>query len=145
MTGPRNRPWHLWIIGPLALIWSGLGATDYLLVTLRQPSYLNLFSPDQVAFFTGLSLQAKALWAAAVWASVAGALGLLMRESWAPLALALAFFFGLGQTTWLVVLSDPGLLDVAGAVSAQVLIVGLAVMLLLWLYARSLRKRGVLG
>ena len=121
------------------------GTADYLLVTLRRPEYLDLFSPDQVAFFTSLSIQVKALWAGYVWAGIAGALALLMREAWAPVALALAFFCGLGQTVWLVLINEPGLLSIAGTLGAQILIVSLAVSLLLWLYARSLRTRGALG
>ena len=145
MATRTQRPWHLWIIAPLALIWMAFGTADYLLVTLRRPEYLDLFSPDQVAFFTSLSIQVKALWAGYVWAGIAGALALLMREAWAPVALALAFFCGLGQTVWLVLINEPGLLSIAGTLGAQILIVSLAVSLLLWLYARSLRTRGALG
>ena len=145
MDVTSTRPWHLWIIAPLAVVWMALAACDYLLVTLGAQDYLRLFSADQAAFFTGLEVQAKALWATYVWAGVAGALGLLMREAWAPLALAVAFFAGLGQTSWLLLISNPSLISVAGTVSVQILIVSLAVVLLLWLYARSLRASGGLG
>lgn len=145
MNAELSRPWHLWVIGPLAVLWMALAACDYLLVTLAAREYLRLFSADQVAFFAGLAIQAKALWATSVWAGVAGALGLIMREGWAPLALSVAFFAGLGYTTWITLVSDPSLISVAGSLSAQVLIVGLAVTLLLWLYARGLCARGILG
>jgi hypothetical protein len=100
MDQTQHRPWHLWIVAPLAVVWMALSACDYLLVTLGAQDYLRQFSADQAAFFTGLEVQAKALWATYVWAGVAGALGLLMSEAWAPLAFAVDKLVGADQRSF---------------------------------------------
>ena len=34
MTNQANTPWHLWLVGIVAVLWNGLGATDYTMTQL---------------------------------------------------------------------------------------------------------------
>ena len=44
------------IASVIALIWTALGAADYILTRLAVPQYLSFFDTDMVAFFTQVPL-----------------------------------------------------------------------------------------
>ncbi len=49
----RRTPVHLWIVGVLALLWSLVGAFDYLASQLKLDAYMSQFSEEQLAYFYG--------------------------------------------------------------------------------------------
>jgi len=75
-----STPWHLWLIGIFALLWSGMGALDYVMTQTRNESYMSNFTAAQLEFFYAFPVWVIAAWAVAVWGGVAGALLLLMRK-----------------------------------------------------------------
>lgn len=75
-----STPWHLWLIGIFALLWSGMGTLDYVMTQTRNESYMSNFTPEQLEFFYGFPVWVIATWAIAVWGGVVGALLLLMRK-----------------------------------------------------------------
>ncbi|MBY6185543.1 hypothetical protein KUV89_02690 [Marinobacter hydrocarbonoclasticus] len=78
----RTRaPWHLWLVGILALLWNLMGAMDYLLTQTRNSEYMSQFSEAQLAFFYGFPGWVVAAWAIAVWGGVLGSVLLLMRKA----------------------------------------------------------------
>lgn len=76
----RSRPWHLWVIGVLALVWNSIGAFDYLMTETRNASYMSSFTADQLAYFYGLPRWIIATWAVGVWGGVVGSVFLLLRR-----------------------------------------------------------------
>ena len=94
MNGPISArsitPWHLWLVGALALLWSGFGAFDYVMTQTRNASYLSALSPEQLAYFYGFPKWVVAAWALSVWGGVLGAVLLLLRKRWAVRAFALS-------------------------------------------------------
>jgi len=70
-----STPWHLWLIGIFAILWSGMGALDYVMTQTRNEGYMSNFTPEQLEFFYSFPV-----WAIAVWGGVVGALLLLMRK-----------------------------------------------------------------
>ena len=63
----RNAtPWHLWLVGVLALLWNSVGAFDYVMTETRNASYLSSFTPEQLAYFYGFPMWVVATWALAV-------------------------------------------------------------------------------
>ena len=74
-----STPWHLWLIGIFALLWSGMGALDYVMTQTRNEGYMSNFTPEQLEFFYGFPVWVIATWAIAVWGGIVGALLLLMR------------------------------------------------------------------
>ncbi|MFT5133597.1 MAG: hypothetical protein ACI9SC_002070 [Gammaproteobacteria bacterium] len=75
-----GTPWHLWCVGIFALLWSGMGALDYLMTQTQNASYMSNYSAEQLTFFYGLPSWIIASWAIGVWGGILGALLLLMRK-----------------------------------------------------------------
>ena len=82
-TTDRNKagtPWHLWVIGVVALLWNSMGAFDYLMTQTKNAAYMSNFTQAQLDFFYGLPTWVVSAWAIAVWGGVIGALLLLLRR-----------------------------------------------------------------
>jgi hypothetical protein len=136
-------PWHLWVVGVLALLWNSVGAFDYVMTETRNAAYLSSFTAEQRAYFEGFPAWAVATWALSVWGGVVGSVALLLRQRWAVpvFAVSLAtmlptFFYNYVLTNGLAVMGGVG-----GLVFTAVIVV-VAVALLV--YARGLAHRGVL-
>lgn len=148
MNGPDSAakvaaPWHLWVVGVLALLWNSIGAFDYVMTETRNASYLSSFTPEQRAYFFGFPMWVVATWALSVWGGVLGSILLLLRNRWAvPVfgislaTMVLTTFYNFVLTNGLAVMGGMG-----GLVFSAVIFV-IAVALLV--YARSLARAGVL-
>ena len=51
-VGVESTPWYLWVIGVVALVWSAMGALDYVMTQTRNETYMSEFTPEQLSFFT---------------------------------------------------------------------------------------------
>lgn len=78
-TERQKAPWHLWVVGIAGLLWSAMGAMDYVMTQTRNEQYMSNFTPEQLEFFYGIPAWAVATWAIAVWGGVLGCLLLLFR------------------------------------------------------------------
>ncbi|MDT8341100.1 MAG: hypothetical protein RQ751_06270 [Longimicrobiales bacterium] len=139
---PRT-PVHLWVIGVLTLLWNGFGAYDYLMTQTENEAYMGSFTPEQLAYFYGFPTWVVAFWALAVWGGVLGSLLLLMRKRLAAPVLLVSFGSMVVTSIHNFLLSDG--LEVMGGVGVAFSAVIFAVALGLWLYARAMVRRGVLG
>lgn len=74
------RPWHLWIIGLLALLWNSMGAFDYLMTQTQNSEYMKNFSEAQLDYFYTLPTWSVAAWALAIWSAVLASILLLLRN-----------------------------------------------------------------
>jgi len=140
----RRTPRHLWVIGGLSLPWNALGAFDYLMTETHNEAYMGQFTPEQLEYFYGFPAWLVAFWAVAVWGGVLGSCLLLLRKKPAVGVFLASFVAALVTTVYNYGLSNG--LDVVGhpvaiAFSAMILVVAL----LLYLYARAMRNRGVLA
>ena len=143
-SAPKTvTPWHVWLVGVLALLWNSVGAFDYLMTETRNASYMSAFTPEQLAYFYGFPMWAVATWALSVWGGVLGSVLLLLRRRWAvPVfgvslaTMALTFFYNFVLTNGLAVMGGVG-----GLVFSAVIVL-IAVALLI--YARTLARNGVL-
>ena len=143
MNGSARTPAHLWIVGALATLWNGFGATDYTMTQLRAEAWTAHMTPAQAAWIESASPLVHASWAFGVWGGLAGALLLLARSRHAALAFALSLA-GLAVNTALQLTSatpSPHL-DTTGALILHLAIWAAAIALLL--YALRMRRRGVL-
>ena len=52
-TGFSRAPWHLWVIGSIGLLWSAIGALDYVMTQTKNEAYMSAFTPEQLEFFYG--------------------------------------------------------------------------------------------
>jgi len=137
----KRRPWHLWVVGIVALLWNAVGAMDYLMTQTRNEKYMSQFTPEQLEYFYGFPAWVVAAWAIAVWGGVLGAILLLMRKSLAVpvflvslIAMVLTTIYQFGLSNGLEVVGDPFSL----VFTAVIFVIAVA----LFLYARAMQKRG---
>jgi hypothetical protein len=135
-------PRHLWIVGIVALLWSLLGAMDYIMTETRNEAYMSQFTPEQLEFFYSFPAWLVAFWAIAVWGAVLGAVLLLMRRKLAVPVLVVSFLSMV--VTSIHNYGFAGGADIVGGFglffSAVIFVVALALVI----YARSMARKGVL-
>ena len=145
----RDRvPVHLWIVGALALLWNGFGSYDYLMTRMRDTEYLKSMMPTVdpnvvLAWIDAFPVWAQFGWGLGVWGGLVGAILLLMRSRWAVLALGLSLLgavLGLGYQAFVA----PPLEGMEGPIATIMPFGIIAFALALFLYARSMRTKGVL-
>jgi hypothetical protein len=144
-ANPTGRsPWHLWVIGIVAVLWNAGGAFDYLMTQTQNEGYMSQFTPEQLEFFYGFPAWVVAFWAIAVWGGVLGAVLLLLRKKLA-VPVFLVSFLSMVVTTFHNYFLSNGL-EVIGSdptgIIFSVLIFIFA--LFLYLYSKAMAGRGVL-
>jgi len=137
----KRTPWHLWVVGIVALLWNAVGAVDYLMTQTRNEQYMSQFTPEQLEYFYGFPAWVVAAWAIAVWGGVLGAILLLMRKSLAAPVFLMSLIAMVLTTIYQYVLSS-GLEVVGDAFSLVFTGVIFLIAVALFLYARAMQKRG---
>ena len=91
MSGAR-APWHLWVVGVVAVLWNALGCFDYVMTQTQGDAWLAKMEPTQALldWYHGLPAWYDAAWAVAVWGGLLGGLLLLARRKWATPVLGLS-------------------------------------------------------
>jgi len=135
-------PLHLWVVGALSLLWNAFGAFDYLATHLRLEFYMSNFSQQQLDYFYSFPAWMSVFWALGVWGAVFGSIALLARSRWAVGLFAVSLLGMVVSTVYSLFLSDG--LEVMGQEAAIFSAVIFIVAVLLLVYARRMRARGVL-
>ncbi len=135
-------PIHLPIIAVIAILWDGVGVFDFIMTQQGNEEYLAEFTPAQIEFFQGLPAWVVGAWAVAVFGGLVGSVLLLMRMRVAAPILAVSFGAMALTTLHNFVLSDGQ--DAMGSEGVMFACIIFAFSLGLMLYARAMRKRGVL-
>jgi len=138
-----RTPAHLWVIGVLSLLWNAMGAFDYLATQLKLEFYMAQFTQEQLDYFYGIPAWAISGWAIAVWFSLAGSVGLLLRKSWSMWAFGIAIAGMLVSTINSYLLSDG--LEMMGTGGLIFSVVIWIIAIGLFLYARAMSAKGVLS
>lgn len=136
-------PRHLWVVGVLGLLWSAVGAMDYVMTQTRNEAYMSAFSPEQLEFFYGLPTWTIAAWAIAVWGGVLGSILLLMRRRHAVGVFIVSLLAMFATTFQNFVLSN-GLEVIGGPFELTFSAIIVVVSIALVFYARAMYKKGVL-
>jgi phosphatidylserine synthase len=139
-----KAPWHLWMIGIVTLIWNAFGAADYAMTQFAYEPYMAQFTDEQRTYFNGFPTWVQATWAVAVWLSLAGSLALLMRSKLAGVFFGIALLAMAATFIHNFFLADVTMPEIVGPEALWFTIVIIVVAVLLWLYARAMRLRGVL-
>jgi len=141
MRMTTSTPWHLWVVGLIALLWNSYGGYDYVMTQTNNAAYLAQFTVEQRAYFTSFPLWMEAVWAIGVWGGVLGAVLLLMRSKWAFhafLASLIAFAVSVvyGQMS-----GGSAAMGTTGMIfSAVIFVLGLIFVM----YSRMMARKGVL-
>lgn len=83
-TTSINKPpiWY-WLLSIIALVWNGMGVNAYLQQAYNTESYQTMYSEEQLEIAANMPAWVTAAFAIAVFAGALGAIGLLLRKSWA--------------------------------------------------------------
>lgn len=140
-TGNR-RPWHLWLVAIVSILWNAGGAFDYLATKLRLEFYMQNFSPEQLDYFYNYPAWMTVFWALGVWGALLGSLALLLGSRWAVTLFAVSLLGMVVSMGWMLLFSGASALMGTGEriFSLAIVVIGIA----LFVYARSMRRRGAL-
>lgn len=135
-----KRPWHLWVVGSFAVVWTGLAALEYILMQGQHAPAFHDLHATQREFFVSQSPVMVFFWAFAVWSSFVGGVLLFLRSGWALPAFILGLASMIAVFGHAFLLADAGeVLGRAGVVMASLL---LSVSALLLLYTAAMLKAG---
>ena len=139
-----RTPWHIWVVGLVALIWSAGGALDYVMTQTRNEGYLAGFNEAQLAFFHSFPTWSVATWALSVWLGVVGALLLLLRSRFSAWAFGMSLLATLATSVQSFVLSEVSMVTIMGPEAAAFSAAIVVIALMLWRYAKRMTRAGVL-
>ncbi|HUG46228.1 MAG TPA: hypothetical protein VMK31_06935 [Sphingomicrobium sp.] len=143
-TAERQTPAHLWIIGLIALLWSGYGCYDYLMTMTANPAHMESLPADQIAYMESLPGWLSAFWALGVWGGLAGAVLLLIKSRYSVWAFGVSLIgavIGLGYQIFVAEM-PASMKEGAMAFLPWAIIIFAA---FLFFYSRNMDKKGVLG
>ncbi|MGH1538193.1 MAG: hypothetical protein ACRBDX_09145 [Gammaproteobacteria bacterium] len=141
-TNRISTPWHVWVIGVIALLWNAMGAFDYFMSQTKNEAYMAMFTPEQLDFFYSFPSWSVALWAFAVWGGVLGCILLLLRNKLAVcvflislICMVINTIYIYGFTIGMQVMGDPFSL----AFSAAIFLVAV----FLYLYSKHMQVKNI--
>lgn len=140
-----KTPFHLWIVGILSLLWNAGGAIDYVMTRTNVATYLAEQPPERLSMLENAPSWFGATWAIGVWFSIIGSVLLLLRSRFAGAAFALSLLGLIGSSIYTYGMVDGGSMVAAAGTVAIIFTLAIPVILvLLWIYARAMTRRGVL-
>ena len=139
-----RTPWHIWVVGVISLLWNSVGALDFVMTQTRNKAYMSAFTPEQLDFYYAFPVWVVAAWGIAVWGGVLGSLALLLQKRQA-FHLFLASSLCMVLTYFHNYILAHGLKLMGGAPALIFSAVIFAIGLLLLVYARAMRGKGILS
>jgi hypothetical protein len=139
-----STPWHLWLVGGVALLWNGFGGYDYWMSQTVGDAYFRSMGMGdaQIAAFKSMPVWMVCVWAIGVWGAVLASLLLLARRRWAypTFVVSLAAFL-MSVVYWFVLSGQTAMRTQMTMIMDMIVGVSLVVFAL---YSRAMAKRGVL-
>lgn len=140
----NSTPWHFWPIVTIAFVWHLIGVMDYTAVQYDFRPWYNLMGERQQVFVSNMPDWVDGAWAISAWVGLLGAVLMAVRAGFTALVLSISMFATLVVSVWLTFLADPTVLSVAGWWAVLGLWIAVLFTILLWLYARTLHRSGVI-
>ena len=143
MAGRISTPWHLWVVGILALLWNAFGCVDYTMTQMRRDEWFAQMgmTAAQLEYFNAMPAWTHAAWAIGVWGGLLGGIFLLLRRKWAVPVFVVSFLGWLAGAIYAFAMSDG--LEAMGSMWPMQIVIGGACVFFIW-YARTMSKAGVL-
>lgn len=145
MAGTNVKaPWHLWLVGIIAVLFNFIGVFDFVMVMAQGAAYMAKagMSAAQIAHYEALPVWMVAVWAIGVWTAFIASVLLLLRRKLAFTIFVASLAAFLLHLVYTYVLTD------GGAVMGQQMAITSAVIVTLLLffswYSRLMTRRGVL-
>ena len=118
---------------------------DYVMTRFDAAGYMAAQPPERLAMLQDAPIWFGVTWAVGVWFSVIGSLLLLLRSRFAGPAFALSLVGLIGSSIYTYVIAAGGRMVAAAGAGAIAFTIAIPVILvLLWVYARAMTRRGVL-
>jgi hypothetical protein len=138
-AGAAVTPWHLWLVGAVALLWNGMGTFLWAQTSFMPDAALQGLPADHSAYVRSLPMWSSFAWGLGVLAGLTGAVLLLRRRRLSVAAFAASLVGAVANM--LVYITNP---PPPGFFSPPLaaFIIGLA-LIQLW-YAHRVRERGIL-
>jgi hypothetical protein len=139
-----KTPWHVWLVGVVAVLFNSIGVFDFVMSMAQGADYMASvgMTPEQIAHYQEMPSWMKVVWAVGVFGAFLASIFLLLRRK-----LALPVFV-LSLAAFLVSLLYTYVLTNGGAVMGQQMAITSAVItgLLVFFswYSRFMTARGVL-
>lgn len=121
-----------------------MGALDFTMTQLNNETWLKGFTPEQLAYFHSFPLWSLVVWGLGTWGSFLGSVLLLLRQRFAVPLFGVSLVGAVLTNLYSYGLSD-GLKfmpNKTGAVIFSAVI--FVIIVLLFIYAKNMRQRGVL-
>ena len=146
-TSVQRAPVHLWIVGGLATAWNAFGAYDYFMTRTKGAAYVESMMPgidgDAImAYINAFPIWASIGWGLGVWCGLAGSIMLLLRHRLAVATLGVSLVGAVLGLGYQMLNKGPAEMHSGANGLMPWVIIGIA--LLLFVYARSMRAKGVL-
>lgn len=135
----RVPGWY-WAVAGVALLWEAMGCYAYVTQVSMDSAALARLPAEQRDIWAAMPGWAVGAYAVAVWAGLLGAIGLVLRRSWARLAFAASLLGVIVQFGW-TFLATPILETMGASAAAFPAFILLAAALLLW-FSGVAAKRG---
>lgn len=145
MSDARMKtPWHLWVVGVIALLFNAIGVFDFVMSMAQGSVYMAKagMTPEQIAHYQEMPAWMTLVWAIGIWGAFLGSILLLLRNRLAFPVFAVSLAAFLLSLVYTYVLTDDG--DVMGREMAMANVVITVLLLFFIYYSRLMTKRGVL-
>lgn len=138
-----HTPWHLWVVGVVAILWNGFGCVDYTMTETQGDVWLTSMgmTEAQMTYFHAMPAWTHGVWAIGVWGGLLGGLFLLLRRKWATPVFTVSFLGWLAGAVYAFGMSDG--MEAMGSMWPMQIVIGAACIFFIW-YARTMQKKGVL-
>lgn len=139
-----KTPWHLWLVGVIAVLFNAIGAFDHVMSMTQGARYMASagMTPAQIAHYQEMPIWMTAVWTVGVWGAMLGSVLILLRSKVAVPAFAVSLAAFLVNLLYTYVLTDGG--EIMGRPMAITSIVITALLLCFMWYARLMTTRSVL-
>src|SRR3970282_3058864 len=139
-----KTPWHLWLVGAIAVLFNAMGVFDYVMSMAQGASYMASagMTPAQIAHYQEMPIWMTAVWTIGVWGAMLGSVLILLRNKLASLVFAVSLAAFLVSLIYTYVLTDGG--EIMGGQMAITSFVITVLLLFFMGYSRLMTKRSVL-
>lgn len=143
-TAAKRTPWHLWVVGVIAVLFNSIGVFDFVMSRIQGPAYMASagMTPEQIAHYQQLPAWMIFVWALGVFTAFAASILLLMRRKAAAPVFVLSLAAFLVSQFHAYVLTNGG--EIMGEQMAIASVVIAVLLLLFSIYAYWAKKRMIL-
>lgn len=139
-----KTPWHMWLVGSIALLFNFIGVFDFVMSMAQGAEYQASagMTPDQIAHYQQMPTWMTVVWAVGVFGAFLASILLLVRrrQAWLVFILSLAAF--VVSLLYTYVLTNGGAVMGRQMAITSAVIAGL--LAFFSLYSRLMARRGVL-